>query len=285
MSVTLGGLATAGAKNGTQVLNFVSDGSFNNGVPTGLPSQSVDLSAEVYRLATAGVTTPINLAARRVGDAAATGVLTLTNTAANDGFSEGLRGTIGAAPAGFSVTGPANTGLIAAGGNTTRTVTLDTATAGVFGGSIAVALASDGAGTSGFAEVALRGQSTVVSGNVYAPAVAQLNTPNVNFGIVRVGDVVATQNVSVTNAATPTALNDTMKANVGAVTGPFSGSGSASGIGASASNAPGTLTLGTCHGRRRPFQRHRLDRLRQPEPGNGRTRPRQPTGQPECAGQ
>ncbi|TXI77148.1 MAG: S-layer family protein, partial [Dokdonella sp.] len=56
MRVTLNGLATVGAKSGTTTVNFASDGSFNSGVPTTLPSQTVNMSAEVYRLAQAGVT-------------------------------------------------------------------------------------------------------------------------------------------------------------------------------------------------------------------------------------
>ena len=241
MSVSLGGLATAGAKSGTQVLNFVSDGSFNNNVPTNLPSQSVDLSAEVYRLASAGVTTPINLAARRVGDVAATGVLTLSNTAANDGFSEGLRGTFGAAPAGFAVSGAASTALIAAGAAEPRNVSLSTAVAGNFGGNLNIALVSNGAGTSGFGDAPLADKNVALSGKVYTAAVGQLAAPTVDFGIVRVGDVVGARNVTVQNSAAATALNDTLRADLSGLSGPISGNGSVSGIGAQAS---GNIAVG-----------------------------------------
>ena len=249
MSVTLSGLATAGAKSGTQVLNFVSDGSFNNQVPTPLPSQSVTLSADAYRLATAGVNTPINLAARRVGEAAATGVLTLANTAATDGFSEGLRGTFGAAPSGFAVSGAASTGLIAAGAAEPRNVSLSTATAGSFGGNLTIALVSNGAGTSGFGDAPLADRVVALSGKVYTPAVGQLATPSVNFGVVRVGDTVTARNITINNTAAATALNDTLTANLSGAASPFSGGGSASGITAQGSGqiAVGlaTTTAGT----------------------------------------
>ena len=188
MGVTLNGLASAGAKSGTQTVNFASDGSFNAGVTTALPAQAVGLAAEVYRLATAGGTATVNLAARRVGDAAATGALTLSNSAASDGFSEGLRGTFGAAPAGFGVSGAVSTGLIAAGASEGRTVSLSTANAGSFGGNLNIALSSDGAGTSGFAALGIGSKEVAVAGKVYTPAVGQLATATVDFGIVRVGD-------------------------------------------------------------------------------------------------
>ena len=244
MSVTLGGLATAGAKTGSQVLNFASDGSFNNGTPTGLPSQTVNLSAEVYRLATAAVNTPINLAARRVGDAAATSALTLSNSAATDGFSEGLRGAIGAAPAGFGISGAASTALIAAGASEARTVSLSTAVAGSFGGNVTIGLVSNGAGTSGFGDAALTDKLVALSGKVYTQAAGQVSTPVIDFGIVRVGDVVSTRNITINNSAAVTALNDTLRGDLSGISGPFGGGSSVSGVAAQGSGQIG-VTLNT----------------------------------------
>ena len=230
MSVSLTGMATAGPKSGTQVLNFASDGSFNNNVITPLPSQSVDLSAQVYRLAVASGSSAVALSARRVGDAAATGSLSLSNTAAADGFSEGLRGTIGAAPSGFVVSGAASTALIAAGAAEARTVSLSTATAGSFGGNVNIALASDGAGTSNFSALGIGSKDVALSGKVYTPAAGQLANTTLNFGVVRVGDVVAARNIGVNNTAATTALNDTLTANLSGAASPFSSGGSTSGI-------------------------------------------------------
>ncbi len=245
MSVTLNGLATAGAKNGSTTVNFQSDGTFNSGVPTALPSQTVDMSAEVYRLAQAGLPAAVNLAARRVGDAQSTGTLNIANTAAADGFSEGLKGTIGAAPAGFAVTGPATTALIAAGGSEARTVGLSTATAGNFGGIVSVALVSNGAGTSGFGDLSVGSANVAVSGKVYTPAVGQLVSPpaSIDFGTVRVGTGVAAQAVTIVNAAAATALNDTLKGTLAVAGAGFTGNG-ASVSGLIAGGPDGTMQLG-----------------------------------------
>jgi len=242
MSATLNGLATAGAKSGTQTVNFVSDGSFNSGVTTPLPAQVVSLSADVYRLAVAGGTNAVHLAAKRVGDAAATGTLTLANTAAADGFSEGLRGSIGAAPAGFVVSGPASTALLAAGASEARTVSLSTATAGNFGGNVDLALVSNGAGTSGFGDESIGSKSVALAGKVYTAAVGKLATDTVDFGIVRVGDTVSTRNITVQNTADLTALNDTLRADLSGLSGggALTAGGPVSGIVAGSS---GTLSL------------------------------------------
>ena len=239
MSVSLGGLATAGNKTGSQVLNFVSDGSFNGGVTTNLPTQTVNLSADVYRLATASVNTPINLAARRVGDAAATGTLTIANSAAADGFSEGLRGAIGAAPGGFTVAGAASTALIAAGGSEARTVSLSTATAGNFGGNVTIGMVSNGAGTSGFGDATLADKVVALTGKVYTQATGQLGTPVIDFGIVRVGQAVAGLNIAVNNTAAVTALNDTLRANLSGISGPFSSGNTVGGVAAQGSGQIG----------------------------------------------
>ena len=239
MSVSLGGLATAGNKTGSQVLNFVSDGSFNNNTPTNLPSQTVNLSADVYRLATASVNTPINLAARRVGDAAATGTLTIANSAAADGFSEGLRGAIGAAPGGFTVAGAASTALIAAGGSEARTVSLSTAVAGNHGGNVTIGMVSNGAGTSGFGDAALADKIVALTGKVYTQAMGQLGTPVIDFGIVRVGQAVAGLNIAVNNTAAVTALNDTLRANLSGISGPFSSGNTVGGVAAQGSGQIG----------------------------------------------
>ncbi|MBM3524403.1 MAG: choice-of-anchor D domain-containing protein, partial [Alphaproteobacteria bacterium] len=229
MSVTLGGLATAGAKSGSVAVNFESDGTFNGGVKTPLPSQTVNLSAEVYRLAEASVTPAVNLAARRVGEAAASANVSIANTAATDGFSEGLKGTIGAAPAPFNVSGPADTGLIAAGGSVNRTVSLSTATAGNFAGNLAVGLVSNGDGTSGFGDAALAGANVALSGKVYEAAKANLSQTSINFGLRRVGDAVAAVAIDVTNGASG-ALTDSLKASGGpSAPSPFTTSGPASG--------------------------------------------------------
>ena len=84
--------ASAGHKSGDVTLGFVSDGTGTSGLgQTTLANQVVNVSGDVYRLATASAHTPepVVLANQRVGGSAAQ-VLSLTNTAVNDGFSEKL---------------------------------------------------------------------------------------------------------------------------------------------------------------------------------------------------
>ncbi len=100
--------------------------------------------------------------------------------------------------------------------------------------------ASTGSGTDGAADMALAAQNVALNGKVYTPAVAQANTTSVNFGIVHVGDTVAAQGVSVTNAASVTALNDVLVASAAGATGPFTASGSlGAGLGAGQTSTNG----------------------------------------------
>ncbi|MBK7423609.1 MAG: S-layer family protein [Propionivibrio sp.] len=150
-----------------------------------------------------GSTTPssVNLAAQRVGGTLST-ELTVANSATAGAFSEDLNASF----SGFA-NGATGSGSIAgrwAGTSNTgvgsMSVGLDTSSSGVKSGTATLAYATAGAvkGVSNDLGVASVGtQLVTVNGNVYAPAVAQLNTPAVNFGVVRVGDVVAAQNVSV----------------------------------------------------------------------------------------
>jgi hypothetical protein len=102
-----------------------------------------------------------------------------------------------------------------------------------------VSFVSSGAGTTGAADLALSGQSVALTGHVYTPAVAQANTTVVDFGIVHRGDVVADRGVSVTNAATASALNDTLHASLGTAPAGFSSGGTVAGLGAGATDASG----------------------------------------------
>jgi hypothetical protein len=78
-------------------------------------------------------------------------------------------------------------------------------------------------------------QTLSVQGKVYAPAVGQLATPALDFGIVRVGDSVAARNLVVSNTAAATALNDTLRADLSGLSGPFSSGGRVALIGAQSS--------------------------------------------------
>ena len=182
--------ASAGAKSGTATLLLASNGSgtSNLGV-TALPTQTVNVSGSVFRLAQAGAHTPepVVFGNRHLNDVANLAV-TISNVAANDGFSERLNAGLGNASAGFAASGDVQ--LLGAGStNSTRlNFMLDTASVGVKAGTATLQLASDGTGTSGFSSLALTSQTVTLSGTVYRLASANTIAP-VNFGAVHVGDV------------------------------------------------------------------------------------------------
>jgi hypothetical protein len=209
-----------------------------------LPSQNVNITGAVYQVAQPSFAgTSVSLGAARIGGTSQQ-ALSVTNTPVAAGFQEGLSATVGGASAGITAAG-AFSNLAAGGTNASSLlVGLDTSSAGARSGTAVVNLVSTGAGTSGLADLSLGSQTINVSGNVYAPAVAQLNTAAIDFGIVRVGDTVTGRNVSVTNAALVQSLNDTLLASFGSVASGFSGAGVASGLGAGQSNAAGSMLVG-----------------------------------------
>ena len=191
--------------------------------------QTLAITGAAYRPAAASaLAAPVQLAAQRVG-ATATQALTLGNTAVADSFSERLNASLSGTGA-IVVSGSVS--LLRAGATSDALrIRADTAIAGVKNGTATVTLASDGTGTSGLSLLALGTQQVAVSGKVYAPAVAQAQTTLVDFGIVRVGDTVATRPVVVGNAATG-ALTDTLRATLGGAPAPFTAAGTASAVAA-----------------------------------------------------
>ena len=152
--------ASAGNKNGTATLGFATDGTGSSGLAAmALPSQNVNVTGAVYRLAAPSAATPnpINFGVVHVGDTVSQ-ALSISNTAAADGFSEALNasfsGTTGAASASGVIS------LLAAGANDTVNllVGVGTATAGNKSGTATLGLTSDGTGTSGLGTTALSDQ-------------------------------------------------------------------------------------------------------------------------------
>ena len=227
--------AIAGAKSGTATIVLVSSGVGTSGLADlALGSQAIAVSGSVFRMASASVVAPVVLAAQRVGGGFMQ-ALTLSNTAANDGFSERLNAILGTSGQATGSGGPVS--LLAAGASSSALlVGVNTATAGAKTGTATMTLASDGAGTSGFSAFALGTQQVSVSGNVYASAIATLNTPTVNFGIVRVGDVVAARTVSVSNTASGD-LTDTLRATLSGGGTPFNAGGTAVAVAAGGTDA------------------------------------------------
>ena len=230
LSVTLGS-SSAGAKSGTATVQFQSDGTgIDGGAPVDNGSQTVTVTGNVFRLATGSATSPASLGAARVGIGTLSGNLSVTNTAANDGFSENLDAAISATTPDITGSSGSVSGLAAGQTNSTGlNVTLNNSSAGAKSGTATVQFQSDGTGIDGGAPIDNGSQVVTVTGNVYTPAVANvLMNPPIDFGIVHVGDGAGTiaKSVTVQNGAAITALNDVMTGSISAgPTPPFSGSG------------------------------------------------------------
>ena len=209
LSVQVAGNA-AGNISGTATLKLESDGTFNSGTITNLADQTINVDVDVFRLAEAGAHSPEPVVINaRVGELAAQ-ALSMTNTAANDGFSEGLNASIGGATGDATAVGSFN--LLGAGDtdSSSLVVGIDTTTAGAKSGTATITAQSDGAGTSNIAgNVDLADQTVNVSGNVYQTAQASVSIAPIDFGIVHVGDL-AERTLAVSNTAPVAALNDTL---------------------------------------------------------------------------
>ncbi|MCX6876156.1 MAG: autotransporter-associated beta strand repeat-containing protein [Verrucomicrobia bacterium] len=140
-------------------------------VYNGTSNGTVDLN--VYRLAAAGTHTPepLNLGTFHVGATAST-ALSLTNTAANDGFSEKLSASIGATTGDVVASGSFNQLAAQATNNTSLLAGFSTATLGTKSGTATITLNSDGTGTSGYGTAGLGTQTVNVSGTVYSGLMA-----------------------------------------------------------------------------------------------------------------
>jgi len=214
--------ATAGAKSGTVTLNYQTAGTVN-GVSNGLGtasagSQEITITGDVYRLAEGSATPdPVNFGNVHL-NAAVSQSLTVSNTAANDGFSEGLNVSFGATSGDATNNGGA-VNVLAAGGTSASAmaVGIDTGSAGAKTGTVMVNYASDGTGTSGLAAIGAGSQAVEVSGAVYRLASAQINNAGgFSFGNVHVGDTVE-HALSITNNVANDAYSEGLDASFGAV--------------------------------------------------------------------
>ena len=206
------------------------------------------MTADVFRLASGSAATPVSLGNVHVGTALS-GNIAVTNTAANDGFSEKLNASVTGTGGDVASASGAVNGLGAGQTNSTGiTASLNTSTAGAKSGTATLAFASDGTGIDGGAPVSAGSQSVTVNGKVYTPAVAAVQTGSVNFGIVHVGDGGGqlSQSVAVKNDAQVTALNDVLTGSIAAGAAPFSGNGTlGAGLGAQQSSSALQVGLDT----------------------------------------
>ena len=211
------------------------------------PASAFGISADgheliAYRYATASHTPePVALGNVHVGATAST-ALTVTNSAAADGYSEKLDVSLGALSTG--ITGAGSISLLGAGASNSTAITagFTTATAGAFAGTETLDLTTDGSGTDGGAPLSIGTQTVNVTGNVYAYATASLaNGGTVSLGNHHVGST-ATGDLQLTNA---TATNGFSEALDAALINPAAGV---------------TATGQPDRPRRRPHQRHQPGR-------------------------
>ncbi|MBK9956570.1 MAG: choice-of-anchor D domain-containing protein [Rhodocyclaceae bacterium] len=240
MTVTVLG-STAGALNSGIAVNYFSAGAVN-GVGNGLGvlgvgseqfnvNGTISAVGNVINQASPLVNTPtVTLAARRVGDAAATANVSVSNVA-TVAPQAALNASIATNGAPVTASGSFNLLTPGATDNSSLVVGIGTATAGNFtggnAGSATISLVSDASNVGGCApncQLNLAPQTVTVEGKVYTAAQGAVQG-TVNFGIVHVGDVVAAQGVAVQNSAPATALNDTLKASIGGTGGAFTDNG------------------------------------------------------------
>jgi len=191
-------------------------------------ANEVDLN--LYRLATANaIGTPVSLGNAHVGGTLSQ-ALSIQNTAANDGFSEGLNAS------GGSLTGSAITSgsvvNLAAGStnNSSLLVGLGTGTAGAVTGTVVIGLSSNGTGTSGYGNTGIASQTVTVNGGVYNLASANTIATPVSLTNVHVGGTFGTSAVTLTNTAAAGSYSEKLDAAFTGTTG-------------SASNNSGTVSL------------------------------------------
>ncbi|MBL8314558.1 MAG: S-layer family protein [Rubrivivax sp.] len=260
MTVTVNG-TTAGALNSSIAVNYFSAGAVA-GVSNGLGelarggenfgvNGTINAVGNVINQASPQFgATSVNLGAVRVGAAAPTANIQLTNQSVG-GQQAALSASIASNGAPVTASGAVN--LLAPGASSSALqVGLNTAVAGNFtggnAGSATVSLVSDASNVGNCGAnctLNLASQQITVQGKVYTAAVGAASGTTIDFGIVRVGDTVSARNITINNNAAASALNDSLRADVSGLSGPLA-AGSVAGVAAQASGQIG-VTLSTAN--------------------------------------
>ncbi len=208
----------AGAKSGTVTLNYVSNGTGSSGLgntAATVPTQTINVSGNVYQAAIGQLNAPISLSfgTVQVGQNVAQ-TLSVSNIATGpNGFVEDLGASFGTTSGvGASlITGTGTIGSLLAGGtdSSSMVVHVNTTAAGSVNGAIAInyttngtvngvsnGLGSAAAGSSSFGVVGTIGANVVDTAN---PVIN--NSQPINLGNVRINTTSPTALVSVTNQA------------------------------------------------------------------------------------
>jgi hypothetical protein len=251
LQVSFSDTATAGARSGAATITLVSDGTFNGGVTTPLPAQVVHMNANVFRLATGAATgVPVDLGTFRVGGALPSAqTVSVTNTAAADGFSEQLGiQSVAAGNSLFTASNLLGAARINAGASAPGAIGIGAGaglTAGVNNGSVTVHFLSDGTASGTGAAIASNSQIFDATATGYRVANPLLNTPSVTLA-ARVGEVSPVASVSVTNSS-PDQFTEGLQAAIATASAGFTASGTIAHLGAQGTDAA-TLRVGLSTG-------------------------------------
>jgi hypothetical protein len=173
-------------------------------------------------------------------------VLTISNAAANDGFSESLNASIGGVSGGVNTNGGSITALSPGSSNSSSlSVGIGTGSAGSKNGTATITLTSNGTGSSGLGLTALTSQTVTVTGAVYRYALPALPGGTLlDFGIVHVGEV-AQQTVSVSNSVPNDGFSESLNGSFSDTAGDLSGAGSFTALAPGSSSTAPVVTLNT----------------------------------------
>ena len=250
---------TAGAINGTATLALASNGATTSGLgTTTLAPQTVTVTGAGYNYASPSLSAnPINLGNFHVGDTASQGISIFNRAIGDVAYQEGLNVSVSGTSGAVTTSGGPITNLAAGTGSSAITANLSTATAGAVTGSATLALASNGATTSGLGITNLAPQTVNVTGAVYNYASASTIAP-INL-VLHTGQGVVTQALSISNTAAANGYSEALDASFGGYTNGTGSltptfAGSVVGLAAGATNNTGltvsvnTASVGTVNG-------------------------------------
>jgi hypothetical protein len=215
--------ALPGQFNATATLNLASHDADLADAKVSAPT--VNLVGKAYALAapTLNGLTTLNFGAVRTGGAVNGQVISLSDGTAANPFQERLTYSLGALPTGYLLGGGAS-GTVVAGTPKALTFGVNTWVAGDYSNrTVTLSLTSTGVGTSGLADTPLAPVTITLNGKVYKAATAKLGAGSLAFGVVHVGDQVATKALAITNTATG-ALTDVLTGGFTTLGGPFTSS-------------------------------------------------------------
>ncbi|MCX6877083.1 MAG: choice-of-anchor D domain-containing protein [Verrucomicrobia bacterium] len=210
--------------------------------------QTLSITGTAYRYAVPSAHTPAPVAFGNfhVGATPPSQLLTISNLAANDTFSEALNASIGGATGGVTTNGGSFTALSPGTSNgSSLAVGIGTGSAGSKNGTATISLTSNGIGSSELGLTPLAAQTVTVTGSVYRLAQAALpGGTNLNLGIFHAGDL-AQVTVSVTNTATTDGFSEALDGSFSGNTGALTGSGSFTALAPGAASGATKVTLDT----------------------------------------